>query len=361
MQQFKMFIDGKWVDAVSGKTYQVVNPATEEKIAEVPLGGKEDVDKAVAAARKAFPIWSKKTQAERSRIIGQIAAAQREHVEELAALDVLDHGSPIKMARMQSFSSTFSLEYCAQAARGLMGNVVPAAADSMIAIQREPVGVAALIIPWNSPILMVTSKMGACLATGNTCIIKPSAIDSLVTLKLAEIISRLDIPPGVVNVVTGPGGTVGEALASHPGVNFISFTGSSETGKTILAAASSTLKRTQMELGGKNPFIVLEDAEIDKIAAQSASFSCANSGMICASPGRYYIHEKIHDEYVEKFVAAMKKVVVGDPRDEKTDMGPVVSAEHRNRVEEYIKSGVEEGAKLLLGGQRPTQPPLNKG
>jgi acyl-CoA reductase-like NAD-dependent aldehyde dehydrogenase len=208
---------------------------------------------------------------------------------------------------------------------------------------------------------MLTSKMGACLATGNTCVIKPSAIDSLVTLKYAEIIEKLNIPPGTVNVVTGPGGTVGNALATHPDVNFISFTGSSETGKAIMAAGSGTLKRMQMELGGKNPFIVLEDADIDKIIPMAAGSNTHNTGMVCASPGRFYIHEKIHDEFVEKYIAQVKKVVVGDPNDEKTDMGPVVSAEHRDRVEGLIKKGIEEGARLLLGGQRPTQPPLDRG
>jgi acyl-CoA reductase-like NAD-dependent aldehyde dehydrogenase len=361
MQQYKMWIGGKWVAAASGKTCRVINPATEEEIAEIPSGDKEDVDKAVAAARQAFPVWSQKPQAERSRIIEQIAIAQREHSAELAALDVLDHGSPIKMARMMHFSSAGNLDYCAQAARALVGSTVPGDLNTLLCVQREPIGVAALIIPWNSPVLMITSKMGACLATGNTCVIKPSTVDSLVTLKYAEILAGLDIPPGVINVVTGSGGVVGEALASHPDVNFISFTGSSETGKAIMAAASGTLKRSQMELGGKNPFIVLEDADIDKIAAQSARFTCANSGQICASPGRYYIQEKIHDEFVAKFIATLKTVVVGDPGDEKTDMGPLVSAEHRDRVEGYIQSGLAEGARLLLGGRRPTLPPLNKG
>jgi betaine-aldehyde dehydrogenase len=162
-------------------------------------------------------------------------------------------------------------------------------------------------------------------------------------------------------VVTGPGGTVGEALARHSDIGFISFTGSSDTGKAIMAAGSGTLKRMQMELGGKNPFIVLEDADINKIAVQAAGSTCHNTGMVCASPGRYYIQAKVHDEFVEKYVAAMKKVVVGDPNDEKTDMGPVVSAEHRGRVEGYIKSGLAEGATLVLGGKRPTEPPLDKG
>ncbi len=361
MEKFQMYIGGKWVDAISGKTYKAINPATEEVVAEIPLGGKADVDIAVAAARKAFPIWSQMPQAERSKILEKLAVLQREFVDELTKWEILDHGTPVRIARMQSGFSSMNIEYCAQAARALMGSAPPPSPGAMTCVVREPVGVAAIIIPWNSPILMLTSKMGAALAAGNTCIVKPASIDSLVTLKYAEIISKLGMPPGTVNVVTGPGGTVGEALAAHPDVNFVSFTGSSETGKAIMKAASSTLKRAQMELGGKNPFIVLEDADIDKIIPMAARSLCFNSGMVCAAPGRFYIHEKIHDEFVTKFIAEIKKVVVGDPNDEKTEMGPVVSAEHRDRVEGFIKKGVEEGAKLLMGGQRPTKPPLNKG
>jgi acyl-CoA reductase-like NAD-dependent aldehyde dehydrogenase len=361
VQKFQMYIGGKWVNAVSGETYRAVNPTTEEAVAEIPLGDKADVDKAVAAAKKAFPIWSKMPQSERSKKLEQLAVLQREFAAELTKWEILDHGTPVKMARMQSMFSSMNIEYCAQAARALMGSVPPASPSSLTCIVREPIGVAAIIIPWNSPILMLTSKMGACLATGNTCVIKPSAIDSLVTLKYAEIIEKLDLPPGTVNVVTGPGGTVGEALAAHPDVNFISFTGSSETGKAIMKIGSNTLKRAQMELGGKNPFIVCEDADIDKIVPVAAGSTCHNTGMVCASPGRFYIQEKIHGEFVEKYISAVKKVVVGDPNDEKTDMGPVVSAEHRDRVEAFIQKGIEEGAKLLLGGKRPTQPPLNKG
>ncbi len=361
MQKFQMYIDGKWVDAISGKTYRAINPATEEEVAEIPLGTKTDVDKAVAAAHKAFPIWSKIPQAERTKKLEQLAVLQRENAAELTKWEILDHGTPVKLARMLSMFSSMNIEYCAQAARALMGSVPPPNPNSITCIQREPIGVAAIIIPWNSPILMLTSKMGACLATGNTCVIKPSAIDSLVTLKYAEIIVKLDLPPGTVNIVTGPGGMVGEALAAHPDVGFISFTGSSETGKAIMKTASQTLKRAQMELGGKNPFIVCEDVDIDKIVPMAAGSTCHNTGMVCASPGRFYIHEKIHDEFVKKYIDAVKKVVVGDPNDEKTDMGPVVSAEHRDRVEDFIKKGIEEGAKLLLGGKRPIKPPLDKG
>ena len=361
MERFRMYIDGKWVDAVSGKTYRAFNPANGEAVAELPLGDEADVNAAVMAARKAFPVWSQMPQAERSRLLNRLAEMQREYAEELTKWEILDHGTPVKLARMQSVFSSSNIEYCAQAARALMGSTPPPSLNSLTCIQREPIGVAALIIPWNSPILMLTSKMGACLATGNTCVIKPSAIDSLVTLKYAEIIEQLGLPPGVVNIVTGPGGTVGEALAGHPDVDFISFTGSSETGKAIMKIASQTLKRAQMELGGKNPFIVLDDADVDKIVPVAAGFLCHNTGMVCAAPGRFYIHEKIHDEFVEKMIEALKRIRVGDPNDEATDMGPVVSAEHRERVEGLIKKGVEEGAKLLLGGKRPTAPPLDKG
>jgi acyl-CoA reductase-like NAD-dependent aldehyde dehydrogenase len=180
-------------------------------------------------------------------------------------------------------------------------------------------------------------------------------------LKFAEILEKCNLPAGVVNIVTGPGGTVGEAMASHPDVGLVSFTGSCETGKRIMELASKTVKRVSLELGGKNPYIVLEDANLDMAVNKAVMCTQMNSGMICASPGRYYIHEKLHGEFVEKYVAGAKKWVVGDPTDEKTMMGPVVSAEHRDHIERLVKKGVEEGAKLVLGGKRPTTPPLNKG
>lgn len=356
-----MYIGGKWVDAISKKTYKVINPVTEEEFAEVPLGDKADVDAAVKAARKAFPAWSGMPAAERCRMLEKMAALQREFVEELTKWEILDHGTPVRIARMQSSFSSMNVEYCAQAARALMGSAPTPSFDSMTIVQREPVGVVAVIIPWNSPILMLTSKAGAALAAGNTVIIKPASIDSLVTLKYAEIVDKVGFPPGTINIVTGPGGSVGEALADHPDINFISFTGSSETGKQIMKVASQTLKRAQMELGGKNPYIVCEDTDIDKIIPMAARGLCFNTGMVCASPGRFYIHEKIHDEFVTKFIEELKKVVVGNPYDEKTEMGPVVSAEHRDRVEGYIKKGIEEGAKLVYGGKRPNQPPFDKG
>ena len=209
--------------------------------------------------------------------------------------------------------------------------------------------------------MMITDKLPAILAAGNTCVIKPPSIDSLSALKLAEILEKLDIPQGVVNVITGPGSSVGEALASHRDVNMVAFTGSCEVGKRIMELASQTVKRLQLELGGKNPVIVLDDADLGMAVSSGVRGQTFNCGQVCASHGRFYVHENIYDELVEKFVDGMKKVVVGDPANEKTQMGPVVSAEHRARIESFIKSGIDEGSKLVLGGKRPTKSTLDKG
>ena len=361
MSEYKMWIGGKWADAESGKTYPVFNPVTEAEIARVPLGDKADVDKAVEAARKAFPIWSKKSQGERFQMVMKIAAIMRENAKEIARIDTLEHGTPAGLASMIAGDLPEWFEWNAYNARSLMGNTVPQGHDELIYLQREPVGVVALITPWNLPLLMIVEKLAPALSVGNTCIIKPASINSLTALKLAELLDKVGLPPGTVNVITGPGGIVGEALASHRDVNMVAFTGSSETGKTIMGLASKTVKRLQLELGGKNPVIILYDTNVNQVAESMVGRQTFNCGQICASPGRYYIHEKVYDEFIEKFTAGMKKVVVGDPNDETTQMGPLVSAEHRNRVESYVKSAVVEGAKVILGGKRPTIPPLNKG
>ena len=361
MDTYRMWIGGKYVEAESGMTYGVINPATGEEIARVPLGGQAEVDKAVEAATKAFPEWSGKSQPERSAVLNRIGPLLREHAEELAMLDCIDHGTPISMARAMVEGTIGNFEFNAQAARTLMADVMPIRSNALHFFHREPVGVCALIIPWNVPLVMIGCKLGAALSVGNTCIVKPPSIDSLQALKLAEILGDAGLPEGAVNIITGPGGTVGDALAIHPGIDLISFTGSSETGKEIMSRASATVKRLVLELGGKNPFIVLDDADIDLAAGKAVFSSLVNSGMICASPGRYYVHERCHDEFVAKFVAGAEKFPVGDPRDDKTFMGPVVSAEHREKVEYYIKCGVDEGAKLVLGGGRPTKPPFDKG
>ncbi len=361
MRENKMWIGGEWVGADSGKTFAVFNPSTEEEIGQVPLGGVSDVDKAVEAARKAFPIWSRKPQAERSKLVSQIAEEMRKNSKELARLDTLEHGTPIDVANMLTMWSAEMIEYAAEAARTLMGDVISAFPNTMSYYRREPVGVCGLIAPWNVPLMMMAAKLGPALAAGNACVVKPPSINSLIGLKFAEIISKVDLPPGVVNLITGPGGSVGNALSSHPHVDMIAFTGSTETGKAIIEASSRSVKRLMLELGGKNPAIVLEDADLDHAATILAEKQCLNSGMTCGSPGRIYVHENVHNEFLEKFVAAMEKITVGDPNDPETAIGPVVSAEHRDKIEHYIKSGVEEGATLVLGGNRPTTAPMDKG
>jgi betaine-aldehyde dehydrogenase len=368
MQKLKMWVGGQFVEADSGKIFTTHNPATGEEIAQVPLAGKSDVDKAVAAARKAFPAWSRKTQLERSNTVNKIAAAIREHTDELARLEVLEHGATLGHAPSMIEFSAQNMELAASGARTLLGSVLPnipskdgAAPDTIMYLKREPVGVCALITPWNVPSMLIGTKIGPCLATGNTCVIKPPSLNSGIGLKWAEILAGVDLPPGVVNIITGPGGTVGEALSSHPGVDLISFTGSSEVGKAIIAASSQTVKILMMELGGKNPAIVLEDADIDHAAEELCMIAFQNVGQNCAQPSRLYIHEKVHDKFVEKFVATAKKIKVGNPSEKDTVMGPVVSKEQRDRIEFFIKTAVDEGAQLVMGGKRPVLPPLDRG
>jgi acyl-CoA reductase-like NAD-dependent aldehyde dehydrogenase len=291
----------------------------------------------------------------------KIAALLRDNAEELGRIDTLDHGTPSLRAASRAAGSAQWFEWAAYNARSLMGNTIPASSNELAYLQREPVGVVALITPWNLPLLMIIQKLAPALTVGNTCIIKPPSIDSLQALKFGELLDTLGLPPGTVNIITGPGSTVGEGLASHPGVDMVAFTGSCETGKTIMALASQTVKRLQLELGGKNPVIILDDADVNTAVFSMLMFQFANSGQICAAPGRFYVHEKVYDEFLAKVTAAAKKMVVGDPNDEKTQMGPLVSAEHRDKVEGYIQSAIDEGAKLVLGGKRPTAPPMNKG
>jgi acyl-CoA reductase-like NAD-dependent aldehyde dehydrogenase len=291
----------------------------------------------------------------------KIAGLLLDNAKELGRIDTLDHGTPTLRAAAKAAGTSQWFEWAAYNARSLMGNIVPSGPYELAYLQREPIGVVALITPWNLPLLMIIQKLAPALTLGNTCIIKPPSIDSLPALKLAELLDTLGLPSGTVNVITGPGSTVGGALASHSGVDMVAFTGSCETGKAIMALASNTVKRLQLELGGKNPVIILDDADVTAAVSSMMMFQFANSGQICAAPGRFYVHEKVYDEFLEKVTATAKKMVVGDPNDEKTQMGPLVSAEHRDKVEGYIKSGIDEGAKLILGGKRPTTPPMNKG
>ena len=371
MENFKMWVGGEWVDAASGKTFQTHNPATGDVVAQVPLADPSDVDKAVAAARRAFPAWSKKSQAERSEVINRIADAIRQNADEIARLEVLEHGATLAHAPQMMYFAAGNIELAAAGARTLMGHVLPAVPsmgeapgadpNTVVYLKREPMGVCALITPWNVPSLMIATKIGFCLSVGNTCVLKPPSINSGIALKWAQILDKLDLPKGIVNIVTGPGGSIGHALSTHPDVDFIGFTGSSEVGKQIIADSSQTVKTCMMELGGKNAVIVLEDADVEAAAEELCMIAFQNVGQNCAQPSRFYIHEKIHDVFVEKFVVAAKRIKVGNPSDPDTVMGPVASKAQQDSIEYYIKTGIDEGATLVLGGGRPEASDLAKG
>jgi acyl-CoA reductase-like NAD-dependent aldehyde dehydrogenase len=296
MKNHKMWIGGKWAEAMSGETFPVVNPATGEELGTVPLGDTADVNEAVEAAQQAFPAWSAKTQAERSTIVGNLVSIMRENADELVRLEMVEHGSPTGHARFMVEWSAQLVEFAAQGSRTLMGDVLSPMPNMINYVKREPVGVCALITPWNAPLMMIAAKLAPALAVGNTCLVKPPSINSLMGLKFAEMVSQLNLPPGTVNFITGPGGSVGQAIAAHPGIDLIAFTGSTETGRSIMTTASQTVKRLQMELGGKNPFIVFEDADIEVAVENGVHSLYHNSGQSCASPGRFYVHKKFYDE-----------------------------------------------------------------
>jgi betaine-aldehyde dehydrogenase len=361
MQSKKMWIGGQWVEAESHETFSVPNPSTDEELGRVPVATEADVNRAVKAVVRAFPIWSKMPQPESSKIVNRIAEVMRENAEELIALEVSEHGTPIRMARDYIRGGSELTEYAASISRALMGQVIPALPNTLSYLQRVPVGVCACITPWNVPFLMMTQMITPTLAAGNVCVLKPASVNSLIGVKFAEILDQAGLPAGAVNLITGPGSSVGKALASHPDVDLVRFTGSSETGKEIMSYASATVKKVVLELGGKNPVIILEDADVDKAVKSQAQRHFGNSAQNCSTPGRYYVHEKVYDEFVEKFVGEVKKIVVGDPRDENTMMGPMATKQQLEKVQYYIKSAVEKGARLAIGGKKPAEPSLQKG
>jgi acyl-CoA reductase-like NAD-dependent aldehyde dehydrogenase len=358
---YKAFISGEYVDAGDGQTSDVVYPANGKVIARVAKCGLEDLQRAVKAACDAAPVWSGLSMADRSKVLLKASRILMQRQKELAELETAEHGSPLRKTMFFDVPQCAEqLEYFAGVARGLTGETLPVGPWCLSATVREPLGVVGLITPWNFPALMVAWKLGAALVTGNTCIVKPPSIAPLTTLKLAEILTEAGAVPGSVNVVPGPGSEIGEALVKHPDIAKIGFTGDTVTGKRIMGLASESIKRVGLELGGKNAFVVLADANVDA-AVQGAVFGAFfNSGQVCAAASRFYIHESVYDSFAEKFVTEAKKLRFGDPLIMETVIGPVAYAAHRDRIENYIEEARKSGAKLLLCGQRPqTQETLN--
>jgi phenylacetaldehyde dehydrogenase len=357
----KMLINGKWVEALSGQTFATYNPATGEVLAHVAEGNHEDIDRAVKAARSAFETgrWSQLTPSERGRLIWKLADLLEENLEEFAELESLDNGKPLKVARAADVPLAVDLlRYMAGWATKIEGNTIPISvpyapgAKFLAYTLREPVGVVGQIIPWNFPLLMAAWKLGPALATGNTVVLKPAEQTPLTALRFGELIQEAGIPDGVVNIVPGYGETAGAALAAHPGVDKIAFTGSTEVGKLILQAAAGNLKKVSLELGGKSPNVVFADVDLDAAIAGAASAIFFNHGQCCCAGSRLYVENKIFDKVVEGVAEHAKKINVGSGQDESTDMGPLVSAEQLNRVCGYLESGFSEGAKAVVGGGR---------
>jgi phenylacetaldehyde dehydrogenase len=360
-RRHKMLINGRWVDSASGKTFPTYNPATGEVLAQIAEGDREDINRAVQAARNAFENgpWPRLTPSERGRLIWKLADLLEENLEEFAELESLDNGKPLKIARAADVPLAVDLfRYMAGWATKIEGNTIPISvpytpgAKYLAYTLREPVGVVGQIIPWNFPLLMAAWKLGPALTAGNTVVLKPAEQTPLTALRLGELIQDAGIPDGVVNIVPGYGETAGAALAAHPDVDKVAFTGSTEVGKLIVQAAAGNLKKVSLELGGKSPNVVLGDADLDTAITGAASAIFFNHGQCCCAGSRLYVEKKIFDKVVDGVAKQAEKIQVGSGFEPTTDMGPLVSKEQLDRVCGYLESGFSEGAKAVVGGSR---------
>jgi len=360
----RMVIGGQSVDAADGATFDVVNPASGDVIATAPLGGREDVDRAVAAAQAAFEDrkgWATWAAGKRGRTLAKFAALLKEHSEELAQLESRNVGKPIGGARGEVVGASLVFDYYAGAANKIFGQTIPVTKPGLDLTLREPIGVVGLIVPWNFPILMASWKVAPALAAGNAAILKPASYTPLTAIRLGELALEAGIPPGILNVVTGPGGTAGASIAAHPGIGKVAFTGETTTGQEIMRLASGNVKKVSLELGGKSPNIVFADADLERFARESPYSVFDNTGQDCCARSRILVERSAHDQVVEAFAAATRAIKVGDPADEATEVGTLVSFKQRERVQEYIEIGLGEGATLVVGGEAPADPALAGG
>jgi aldehyde dehydrogenase (NAD+) len=344
---------------------ETINPATGEEICQVSEADSADVNAAVAAARKAFDEgkWRKISAAERGKLLNRLADLIEKHADELAELESLDNGKPVSVAKAADLPLVIACyRYYAGWADKVQGKTIPIQGNYFCYTRHEPVGVVGQIIPWNFPLLMQAWKLGPALATGNTVVMKPAEQTPLSALRVGELILEAGFPPGVVNLLPGYGPTAGAAIAMHPDVDKVAFTGSTEVGHMIMkAAAESNLKRVTLELGGKSPNIVFADADLEKFARESPYSVFDNCGQDCCARSRILVERSAHDEVVELFAKATRNVKVGDPLDEATEVGTLVSEKQRQRVRDYIEIGLEEGAQIVVGGEPPTDPALADG
>ncbi|HXT86097.1 MAG TPA: betaine-aldehyde dehydrogenase [Verrucomicrobiae bacterium] len=355
----RLFIDGKWVNAASGKTFESINPATGQVLTQLADGDARDADAAVESARRAFESgpWAEMSASDRGRILWKIGDLIDKYNEELGTLETLDNGKPIFescQVDMPMVAEVF--RYYAGWATKIQGETVPVRGPFLHYTLREPIGVVAAIVPWNFPLLLASWKVAPALAAGNTVVVKPAPWTSLTALRLAEIAQEAGLPAGALNVITGSSDELGRALVRHPGVSKIAFTGSTVTGQEIARVSADTLKHVTLELGGKSPNIVLSDADIDGAVRGATIGIFYGKGEVCAAGSRLFVERKIHDDFMQKLVDRAKKIQPGDPLDPKTKFGALVSEPQMNKVLSYIEKGKTEGAKLVAGGGRSPVP-----
>jgi betaine-aldehyde dehydrogenase len=360
----RMIVGGESVDAAEGRTFDVVDPASGRVMATAPQGGPEDVERAVQAARAAFDDrkgWANWAAGKRGRSLAKLADLIKRNSEELAQLESRNVGKPISGARGEVIGASLVFDYYAGAANKVFGQTIPVSKPGLDITLREPIGVCALIVPWNFPLLMASWKVAPALAAGNTAILKPASYTPLTALRLGELALEAGIPPGVLNIVTGPGGSAGAALAAHAGVGKVAFTGETTTGQEIMRLASGNVKKVSLELGGKSPNIVFADADLEKFARESPYSVYDNAGQDCCARSRILVERSVHEQVVELFTTATKALKVGDPSDEATEVGTLISQKQRDRVRDYIEIGLGEGATLVVGGTAPDDPALADG
>lgn len=359
---YGLFIDGTSSEALDGATLDVLNPHNGTVLATVAEAGEADVDRAVGAATRAFPAWSSLAGSERGRRLLRLADAIEAHADELALLETLDTGHPIHDTTLLDVPRTAAtFRYFGGMADKFEGNLPPVDAGFLNYVLREPIGVVGQIVPWNFPLMFCGWKLGPALAAGNTVVMKPSELVPLSTLRLCELFDDVGIPDGVVNVVPGYGARAGAHLVAHPGVAKVSFTGSTRTGRSVVEASAGNLKRLQLELGGKGANIVFDDADLTAAVNGSAFAIFHNQGQACIAGSRLLVHQSVYDEFVERFVALASSIRLGDPLSRDTEMGPLTSAQHRDRVLDYVALAVEQGGEVLTGGAPPKNPDLAAG
>lgn len=361
----QLFINNKFIDSSDGKTFETIDPNTEQVITDVAKASKKDVDKAVEAARKAFEEgeWGKMNARDRGNIMYKLADLMEQHKEELATLESLDSGAVYTLALKTHIGMSIdTFRYFAGWCDKIQGTTIPInnarPNKNLTYTKREPIGVCGIITPWNYPLMMLAWKMAACLAAGNTVVLKPALVTPLTSLKFCELAVKAGFPPGVINVVPGSGSVCGQAIADHPKIRKLGFTGSTPIGKTIMESCASNLKKVSLELGGKSPLMIFSDCDMDKAVRNACGGVFFNKGENCIAAGRLFVEEKIHDEFVEKVVAEIKKMKIGNPLNRDTDHGPQNHKAHLDKLLEYCDIGVQEGATLVYGGKRADMPGL---